>query len=97
METIAGFMTVVWLIGFVVVIAWIILPFAMIGTKPLLRELIQQTKETNALLLAAQKLQADHSPAPPRAEQKLQPDISTSSGVSEGQFKTVEVKAPWGT
>ena len=32
------------------VIAWIILPFALIGTKPLLRELIKQTKETNRLL-----------------------------------------------
>ena len=32
------------------VIAWIILPFALIGAKPLLRELIKQTKETNRLL-----------------------------------------------
>ena len=34
----------------VMAIAWIILPIALIGTKPLLRELIKQTKETNRLL-----------------------------------------------
>jgi uncharacterized protein YoxC len=34
----------------ILAIAWIILPFAMIGTKPLLKELIKQTKETNRLL-----------------------------------------------
>lgn len=37
------------------VIAWIILPFALIGTKPLLRELIKHTKETNRLLNANTK------------------------------------------
>ena len=36
--------------GVVLAIAWIILPFALIGTKPLLRELIAETKRTNALL-----------------------------------------------
>jgi hypothetical protein len=34
----------------VLAIAWIILPFALIGTKPLLRELIDETRRTNALL-----------------------------------------------
>ncbi len=43
-------MTVVWLFAMVVAVAWIILPFAMFGIKPLLRELIAQTKETNVLL-----------------------------------------------
>ena len=45
---------ILWLIvvvfGIVLAIAWIILPFALIGTKPLLRELIAETKRTNALL-----------------------------------------------
>lgn len=50
MDSLAGMMAVVWLLGLVVAIAWIILPFAMFGIKPLLRELIAQTKETNALL-----------------------------------------------
>ena len=36
--------------GIILAIAWIILPFALIGTKPLLRELIAETKRTNALL-----------------------------------------------
>ena len=36
--------------GVVLTIAWIILPFALIGTKPLLRELITVAKKTNALL-----------------------------------------------
>jgi heme exporter protein D len=34
----------------ILAIAWIILPFALIGTKPLLRELIAETRRTNALL-----------------------------------------------
>lgn len=41
------------------VIAWIILPFALIGTKPLLRELIKQTKETNRLLMAGREYDAN--------------------------------------
>jgi hypothetical protein len=36
--------------GVVLAIAWIVLPFALIGTKPLLRQLIAETKRTNALL-----------------------------------------------
>lgn len=48
---------VVWVLGFVVLalallIAWIILPFALIGTKPLLRELLAEQRKTNALLAA---------------------------------------------
>jgi hypothetical protein len=46
-----------WLVGLaigifflILAIAWIILPFALIGTKPLLRELIAETRRTNALL-----------------------------------------------
>jgi UDP-N-acetylmuramyl pentapeptide phosphotransferase/UDP-N-acetylglucosamine-1-phosphate transferase len=36
--------------GIVLVIAWIILPFALIGTKSLLRQLLMEAKETNKLL-----------------------------------------------
>ena len=43
-----------WLLGMFVLIAWILLPFAMFGIKPLLRELIAATKESNRLLAAAQ-------------------------------------------
>jgi hypothetical protein len=45
---------ILYLIGviFVIVLAicWIILPFALIGLKPLLRELIKEQKRTNELL-----------------------------------------------
>lgn len=34
----------------VLLICWIVLPFAIIGTKPLLRELIAEIRKTNALL-----------------------------------------------
>jgi hypothetical protein len=50
MEGLAGVMIFVWLFGFVLLIAWIALPFAMFGIKPLLRELIAATNETNRLL-----------------------------------------------
>jgi len=38
------------LIGIVLTIAWIILPFALIGTKPLLRQILAETRRTNELL-----------------------------------------------
>lgn len=39
----------------VLVICWIILPFAIIGTKPLLRQLIEQQTRTNRILEAMAK------------------------------------------
>ena len=36
--------------GIILAIAWIVLPFALFGTKPLLRELIIEVRRTNALL-----------------------------------------------
>ena len=45
-----GVMLVFWLLGVFVVIAWILLPFAMFGIKPLLRDLLEATRETNRLL-----------------------------------------------
>jgi hypothetical protein len=36
---------------FILAICWLVLPFALIGTKPLLRELLAETKRTNALLV----------------------------------------------
>jgi hypothetical protein len=44
------FWVAVFVFGVVLSIAWIVLPFAMIGTKPLLRQLIAEIKRTNALL-----------------------------------------------
>lgn len=46
-----GAMYFVAVIGILVlIVGWIILPFAIIGTKPLLRELIATQKRTNELL-----------------------------------------------
>ena len=38
--------------GLILATAWIILPFALIGTKPLLRQLMAEVQRTNALLQA---------------------------------------------
>lgn len=47
-----GGLTVLMMVVFLIIltIAWILLPFAMFGTKPLLRELVVEAKRTNALL-----------------------------------------------
>lgn len=47
----------------VLAICWIVLPFALIGTKPLLRQLIAETKRTNDLL--DRRLPALRPPPPP--------------------------------
>ena len=39
-----------YVLGLILAIAWIILPFALIGTKPLLRQLIVEVQRTNRLL-----------------------------------------------
>jgi hypothetical protein len=36
--------------GLVLLVAWIILPLALIGTKPILRDLLREQKRTNDLL-----------------------------------------------
>ena len=45
-----------------VIIAWIILPFAVLGTKPLLRQLIEETRKTNALLRRAEEPRQKQDP-----------------------------------
>jgi hypothetical protein len=50
-----GMMLVLMVLAVVLVIAWILLPFAMFGMKPLLRDLIRETKRTNDLLEAGVK------------------------------------------
>ena len=59
-------MLILWLLGVFVFIAWILLPFAMFGIKPLLRDLTAATRETNRLLAVAQAsspvLTAEKSP-----------------------------------
>lgn len=51
MAEITGFLALI-LVTFcvVLVICWVVLPFALIGTKPILRELLEEVKRTNELL-----------------------------------------------
>lgn len=50
LEAWTGLYLAMWILGVIVAICWIILPFAIIGTKPLLRQLIAEQQRTNALL-----------------------------------------------
>lgn len=50
METMQGLIIVGSLFAVLIAILWIILPFAMFGIKPLLRELIREQRTTNSLL-----------------------------------------------
>lgn len=56
MEAAGGiFMLVAVVFGIILAICWIVLPFALIGTKPLLRQLIALQEETIKLLREANK------------------------------------------
>ena len=50
METLGGVYLIVMLFLVVLAICWIILPFALIGTKPILRQILAEAKRTNELL-----------------------------------------------
>jgi hypothetical protein len=50
MEGLAGMMVGVWVGLVVLVIAWIAMPFAIFGTKPILRMVLAELKENNKLL-----------------------------------------------
>ena len=41
---------IVWVFGLILAVAWIVPPLALIGTKPLLRQLIAEVQRTNSLL-----------------------------------------------
>ncbi len=66
---VTGVSGLVWLalgiFGFILAIAWIILPFALIGTKPLLRRILDEQIRMNALL--ASLAAARRPQAPPKA------------------------------
>lgn len=57
-----GLIVALYLLGIVVLICWIVLPFALIGTKPILRQILEQQRETNAHLAALVKVHAPGSP-----------------------------------
>jgi hypothetical protein len=65
--------TIVILFGIVMAIAWILVPFAVIGLKPLLRTLIAETKRTNALLEAATRARIGTSDVAPELN-TIRPD-----------------------
>jgi hypothetical protein len=73
MNEFAAFYVIVAIFLFVLAIAWIVLPFAVIGTKPLLQRLIRETEETNKLLRAlGTDYRVAHPEAfPPRADAAL--------------------------
>lgn len=50
----ATFISVLIIGGLFLSIAWIALPFAMFGIKPILRDLLKETRETNHLLRTQQ-------------------------------------------
>jgi hypothetical protein len=51
-EALTGVYLAAFVLGIILVICWIILPIAIIGTKPLLRDILAEQRRTNALLEA---------------------------------------------
>jgi hypothetical protein len=64
-----GVSGLVWLalviLGLILAIAWIILPFALIGTKPLLRRILDEQIRMNALLASLAAARRPQAPNPP--------------------------------
>jgi predicted PurR-regulated permease PerM len=48
----AGVVVVLWVLAFIVAVLWILMPFAVFGTKDLLKQLLREQKRTNDLLAA---------------------------------------------
>jgi len=68
LETFAGLYLFIIVLVIVVAVCWIILPFAILGTKPLLRQLLNETKRTNELL---ERMASSAPRAPPGAVGEL--------------------------
>ena len=51
--------------GVILAITWIILPFALIGTKPLLRRILDEQIRMNALLASLAAARRPQTPKPP--------------------------------
>ena len=49
-EALTGFYVAGTVLLLILVICWIVLPIAIIGTKPLLRQILEEQRRTNALL-----------------------------------------------
>lgn len=50
MGALGGLMVFVWLFLFLLAVLWFLMPFAVFGTKGVLKELIAEQKKTNRLL-----------------------------------------------
>lgn len=46
----AGLYVVLAIFGLIMTVVWIVLPFAIFGTKPLLRQILAEQRRTNELL-----------------------------------------------
>ena len=57
-ETFGILILIATIVGIALVVAWIVLPFAVIGTKPLLRDLLKEARQTNELLAHGNELLA---------------------------------------
>lgn len=60
----AGTLVVVVIFGVVLMVVWTILPFAVIGIKPLLRQLLAEQRRTNELLQAMSERSEKQPPLP---------------------------------
>lgn len=87
-ETMGGLTIVFAVLGVVLMIAWIIMPFAIIGTKPILRSLLQEQRKTNELLevLADRQAGASTFPSdtPPRAVDRSGDDRAQPTRIELG-------------
>lgn len=63
-DALFGASAILTLLAILLCIVWLILPFAIFGTKPLLRQLIAETQRSNELLT---RLDAHSKSAPPAA------------------------------
>ncbi len=65
-------------LALVLLVCWIVLPFAVIGTKPILRDILEQQRQTNANLAALTKaIEAARRPAPAAAPSQPEPPERT--------------------
>lgn len=73
MMTAMSGLAIVWaLIGLVIAVLWVLMPFAIFGTKDLLRQLIREQKRTNELLQAqAERAGAVREQGPGRIDPQL--------------------------
>lgn len=44
MSEVAGLMGILWIFGLVMAVVWLLLPFAMFGIKPLLRQILAEQR-----------------------------------------------------